>query len=119
MPEFYHADFYVVKSDDKGRGLFTSRSFVEGEKLYLLDYWSEEVMPMHLTNHSCDPNSEFNEAGELIALRDIEKDEEVSYDYLLRPLPASPWNFDCQCLADDCKGWVSALSETANNFDIG
>ncbi len=108
MPLFESADFHVVENDAKGRGLFVNRQFVEGEFIYLLDYWSAELMPMHLTNHSCEPNAGFNDAGELIALRDIAMGEEVTYDYLSIPLPASPWNFACHCKTDSCRGWVRA-----------
>lgn len=111
MPVFESADFHVVEDEEKGRGLFTSRRFVEGEFLYFLDYWSAELMPMHLTNHSCEPNVSFNDAGELIALRDIAMGEEIAYDYLRVPLPASPWNFACQCKAESCLGWIRANRE--------
>ena len=101
-------DFHVVEDAEKGNGLFTSRRFAKGEAIYPFDYWSSPVMPMHMTNHSCEPNSSFNEEGELIALRDLEMEEEITYDYLLHPVPASPWNFKCYCNASSCVGWVQA-----------
>ena len=100
-------NFHVVAGGEKGNGLFTSRGFEKGELIYLFDYWTEEVMPMHMTNHSCSPNSEFNDEGELIALRDLVEGEEITYNYILAPTPASPWNFECQCMADICQGWIS------------
>ena len=90
----------------KGYGLFATREFSVGESIYQLDYWSREVMPMHMTNHSCDPNASFNEDGMLVAVRQIEPGEEITYDYLALPLPASPWNFKCQCGAKGCVGWL-------------
>lgn len=64
-------------------------------------------MPIHVTNHSCDPNSTFNDEGQLIALKDLKKDEEITYNYLLHPIPASPWNFECECKSEECLGWIS------------
>ena len=85
-------DFHIVDGQDgKGRGLFASRRFAKGEAIYPFDYWSEEEMPMHATNHSCDPNGSFNDAGMLVALRQIDQGEEITFHYLRHPIPASPW----------------------------
>ena len=77
-----------------------------GESIYRFDYWSQEQMPMHMTNHSCNPNATFNEGGMLVAVRDIEQGEEITFDYMAHPIPASPWNFKCACGADGCVGWI-------------
>src|SRR5689334_20039904 len=90
----------------KGVGLFATREFRAGESIYRLDYWSRPQMPMHATNHSCDPNASFDADGMLVAVRRIEAGEEITYDYLAHPLPASPWNFECRCGAKGCVGWV-------------
>lgn len=90
----------------KGAGLFATRKFGAGEPIYRLDYWSRPRMPMHLTNHSCDPNARFDEAGMLVASREIEPGDEITFDYRAHPLPASPWNFKCECGAVSCAGWV-------------
>ena len=102
-------DTYTLDHGErKGFGLFATRGFRQGENIYQMDYWSAPLMPMHLTNHSCDPNSSFDQSGMLVALRDIAKDEEITYDYLLHPIPASPWNFECLCRSADCIGWIKA-----------
>ena len=101
-------DFHVVKCDlEKGLGLFTGKRFKAGDIIYRLDYWSQDLMPIHLTNHSCDPNSAFDAAGMLIALRDIDEGEEITYDYLMHPIPAAPWNFKCRCQSEKCVGWIA------------
>jgi hypothetical protein len=100
-------DYYVREVyQPPERGLFAARKFERGAAIYQLDYWSEETMPMHVTNHSCDANAAFDESGMLIASRDIERDEEITFNYLKTPLPASPWNFKCLCGTANCVGWV-------------
>ncbi|MBI1759984.1 MAG: SET domain-containing protein-lysine N-methyltransferase [Acidobacteria bacterium] len=100
-------DFYVIPNEDgKGAGLFATHAFAAGEDLYRMDYWSEVVMPMHATNHSCAPNAAFDNGGMLVALRDIGADREITYDYRRTPTPASPWNFACLCQSADCVGWL-------------
>jgi hypothetical protein len=91
----------------EGVGLFATRKFNSGESIYRLDYWSHEQMPIHVTNHSCEPNASFNAEGMLVALREIEAGEEITYDYVAHPLPASPWNFECRCGTERCVGWVA------------
>ncbi|HEX8559830.1 MAG TPA: SET domain-containing protein [Pyrinomonadaceae bacterium] len=99
--------FRALQTDSgKGRGLFATRRYGVGEAIYRLDYWSREEMPMHLTNHSCDPNASFDGGGMLVAVREIEAGEEITFDYTAHPLPASPWNFKCCCGAEACVGWV-------------
>jgi uncharacterized protein len=60
-----------------------------------------------LANHSCDPNCESrNDRGRaiwIVALRDIRKGEEISYDYnfpLTDPPPI------CRCGAANCRGYI-------------
>jgi hypothetical protein len=109
MSLLHSTDFQMMTRDDaKQRCLIASRPFKIGAAIYQLDYWSQEVMPMHVTNHSCAPNARFNETGTLIALRDIPVGEEITFNYLDTPTPASPWNFACQCGAANCIGWVKA-----------
>ena len=112
MTVFTSSDYHIVEGGggdgDKGMGLFTSRPYASGESIYPFDYWSLELTPMHATNHSCDPNASFDADGMLVALRDIAVDEEITYDYLLHPVPASPWSFRCQCGAAGCIGWLQA-----------
>lgn len=109
MPLSSTKDFHIREIDEhKGRGLFASRKFKRGESIYEFDYWSQALMPMHVTNHSCDPNAAFDKGGMLIALRDIDANEELTFNYLAHPLPASPWNFKCDCGVEGCVGWVKA-----------
>jgi len=101
--------FQVLQvNPQKGVGIFATRKFDAGEGIYRLDYWSRAQMPIHVTNHSCDPNASFDEAGVLVAVREIGPGEEITYDYVAHPLPASPWNFKCGCGAKGCVGWVDA-----------
>lgn len=111
MPLPTNPDFYVRENlEGKGAGLFAARTFARGAEIYPFDYWSRESIPIHFTNHSCDANAAFNEGGMLVALRDIKPDEEITFDYLAHPIPASPWNFTCGCGAASCMGHIRAAT---------
>jgi hypothetical protein len=101
----------VAGEEPKGSGLFATRSFKRDDPIYEFDYWSCSAMPIHSTNHSCDPNAGFDTDGMLRALRTIAAHDEITYDYLLYPIPASPWNFACECGSADCKGWIDARGD--------
>lgn len=111
MDEKAFDEFQIVEyPTNKNKALLAARKFMAGEEIYPFDYWSQEITPMHLTNHSCDPNGRFDDRGMLIALRNIEKGDEITFNYLLHPIPASPWNFECRCNSQNCIGWISVES---------
>ncbi len=59
---------------------------------------------MHL-NHSCEPN--LGVAGQIVfvALRDIVKDEELTFDYAMTD--DEPYDMRCNCGATNCRGVVT------------
>lgn len=66
-------------------------------------------------NHSCEPNCEaYEEDGRIFihALRDIERGEELNYNYALiydeRHTPALKRLFECRCGAPSCPGTMLA-----------
>jgi hypothetical protein len=58
--------------------------------------------PFLYTNHSCDPNSGINSSLQLIALRDIKKDEEIFWDYSTSMLERH-WTMKCACGNECCR----------------
>jgi len=66
-------------------------------------------------NHSCNPNCESDQFGDeiwIVALRDIEADEELTYDYCLwdgEPGDEAP----CYCGAKNCRGTMYSEEEVA------
>lgn len=62
-------------------------------------------------NHSCEPNSGFKGQIFLVAMRDIEKDEELTFDYamVLSQSVGSDMVFtmECQCGTRSCRKMIS------------
>jgi hypothetical protein len=61
-----------------------------------------------LINHSCDPNGGLiyrDGAVKYIAIRDIRKDEELSFDYSTT-MDEDCWEMDCLCGEKNCRGTV-------------
>ncbi|MFA6523122.1 MAG: SET domain-containing protein [Candidatus Peribacteraceae bacterium] len=66
-----------------------------------------ELQPVDFINHSCSPNSGFKGQIVLVAMRDIEKDEEITFDYctvLSRSKGEThSYSFVCQCGSSSCR----------------
>jgi hypothetical protein len=57
-------------------------------------------------NHSCEGNCGFDEEGDFVAIRDIRKGEELSYDYAL--IESNPnFSMNCCCGSQKCRHTVT------------
>ena len=70
-----------------------------------MDTYMDIYEPESLVNHSCDPSAGFSDAATLIALRDLKKGDEITFDYSL--VTADGWTMECHCGAENCRGTVS------------
>ncbi len=57
-------------------------------------------------NHSCDPNTGLRKRSEMIAIKDIKKGEEVTFDYSSTIAPTE-WKMKCGCGSKDCRKILS------------
>ncbi len=89
---------------DRSMPRLTERVVQIDEELYLLT--AAEKEPNDCFNHSCDPNLGFSGQVGLVAMRDIQADEELTFDYAMSD--GSPYDeFDCRCGAKNCRGKVT------------
>lgn len=62
-------------------------------------------------NHSCDPNAGFRGQITLVAMRDIEIGEEITYDYAMTDIETdmeAAWEPEsCTCGAETCRGKIT------------
>jgi hypothetical protein len=57
-------------------------------------------------NHSCDPNTWWSGSTRLVARRDIQLGEEVTYDYSTADITNS-FEMECGCGSQHCRGTIS------------
>lgn len=115
-PETKHQYFpphFVVKKGIHGYGVFTTMAFKKGETLFKLkgeiinsptrtsvqiakDKHIEDIIAGQI-NHNCAPNSRVNrKAGTFVSLKNIKKNEELTFDYNQNEdILSSP--FICEC----------------------
>lgn len=74
------------------------------ESLYLVPHELPEVGDF--VNHSCSPNAGLSGQTALVALRTVQKGEEICYDYAMSD--GSPYDeFMCSCESVECRSRVS------------
>ena len=95
----------IRKQDlDPSMPRFTQRVLQIDEELYILT--AQEKEPNDCFNHSCEPNLGFSGQIGLVAMRDIEAGEELTFDYAMSD--GEPYDeFDCHCGAGSCRGRVT------------
>jgi len=59
--------------------------------------------PSRLINHSCDPTAGIRGKNTLVAIRDIEEDEEITYDYSATVGTNNAWGMKCLCGSPRCR----------------
>ncbi len=81
------------------------------EENFILGYRNtNEIEDAVYVNHSCEPNAGFNGQIALVAMRDINKDEEVCFDYamVLHHSKFTPnYRFNCLCNSSKCRKIVT------------
>jgi SET domain-containing protein len=89
--------------------LLQSLSVQIEDDLYLVPIEAEAA---DRVNHSCNPNAGIQGQIALVALRDIQPDEEVCFDYAMTD--SSPYDeFKCRCGEPTCRGRI-----TGNDWQI-
>jgi len=66
----------------------------------------EDIQPVDFINHSCNPNAGFNGQIFLVAMRDIKKGEQITFDYAM-VLSIKGYHFKCLCGSANCRGNVT------------
>ncbi|MCS7045049.1 MAG: SET domain-containing protein [Gemmataceae bacterium] len=122
----HHRCLEIRATKSKGRGVFATAPIARGEVLAHMQGWlattaqldenwfalqvgpdlwlcSDGTSLDDCINHSCDPNAGFRDGQPiLVALRDIDADEEIGWDY--STAMAEPnWSLVCRCSAPTCR----------------
>jgi hypothetical protein len=112
----------IIRSEDEvgDYGIQIDETFV----INGLDSKTEDSDDCFFFNHSCDPNSGIKGQIFLVAMRDIEPDEEVTFDYAMclhsvDGLP--PYHLKCLCGKENCRKIVTdddwKLPELQKHYD--
>ncbi len=76
--------------------------------------WRDSKGIARLINHACDPNCGLRNMFDIVAMRDISKGEEITWDYEMTE-DTDDWRFMCSCGSPQCRGVIGAF----RNMPIG
>ena len=65
----------------------------------------EELEDADFINHSCDPTCGIRGTQQVVAMRNIRKGEEITFDYAMTE--SSDFSFSCECGAQNCRHVVT------------
>jgi hypothetical protein len=96
----------IVATDELDPNMpdFTQRILQIEEDLYVEA--PSPIEPSDYFNHSCNPNAGITGQIGLVAMRDIDPDEEICFDYAMCD-GSSYDEFPCGCGAPNCRGYIS------------
>jgi hypothetical protein len=84
------------------------------EECYMIqigvDLYLEPQAPGRYTNHSCMPNAAIKDDYRLVALTDIQPDEQICFDYSTT-MSEDNWTMECRCGAPNCRGTIRDFGE--------
>jgi SET domain-containing protein len=135
----------VKKSSIEGTGVFASKNLKKGEKISVMrgeevaytklknryargkekicnplqigeKTYIDLAEPYVYINHSCTPNCGMRKKGELFALRNIRKGQELTYDYSTTEWTYEKfgkykdWAMECNCSSKKCRGTLGQFS---------
>lgn len=70
--------------------------------------WIDPIQPFKSLNHSCQPNAGVTGIKRLIALKDIEAEEEITIDY--STIVGNPlWEMRCSCGTQLCRSTIGSV----------
>ncbi len=146
------ANFEVRDSSIAGKGVFAKNFIKRGEVIWVLDgelcnideiigkvdagmeegsdplgVDDEQYLDLNelsrTFNHSCNPCAFIRGKSELVALRDIQEDEEITYDYSttmddnrekIEVSGGGLWTMECNCGSGNCRGIVDQFKTLPN-----
>lgn len=128
---------YFADTENYGRSLFAKETILRGEVVYIvtgpitihptiftipIDYnlfIDDQGLGKYLC-HSCAPNCGINNRTQIVAMRDINKDEEINLDYAFFVYDyqdeMTEENRICKCGASSCRGKLGSYKELSQSL---
>ncbi|MES2224291.1 MAG: SET domain-containing protein-lysine N-methyltransferase [Patescibacteria group bacterium] len=75
--------------------------------------WRDSAGLARFINHSCLPNCGTRDFFDIVAMQDIQKGEELTWDYAMTE--DSDWRMRCECGSQNCRKIIGAFSLLDND----
>lgn len=127
--------YYIARSEISGKGIFANEDIgkgeivciMKGEKCHAIhksredaissnpdmvgigkNYWMNPVLPISHMNHSCIPNLGVKGSVLFVALRNIKRGEELTFDYSISE-DDELWEMVCTCKSKNCRKIIRSI----------
>jgi uncharacterized protein len=99
----------TIEQESLLEGNLSDYSLQISDDLVIGPAFEDEISAGEYFNHSCKPNAGFNGQIVLVAMRDIQKDEQISFDYAMVIAGPVPYEMSCECGEDICRNKITNL----------
>ena len=132
---------YIKKSKIAGKGIFANHNIKKNETILIFsgkvvkDSYGPNYQigskwlgigkcvwlniskdnPGRFTNHSCNPNAGFNGNRTLVAMKNIKKNEEITFNYSITE-DDPYWKMKCSCRSKNCRKTIRSIRFLPNNL---
>lgn len=97
---FTRSEIDALSADERER--FFNYSYQVGPDAFYGTPQGEALDDADYMNHSCEPNTWFEADGSMTAMKDIEPNEEITYDYATSE-GRNDFRLNCRCGAPSCR----------------
>lgn len=118
-------NIYYKNTKNYGKSIFVAKNFKKGETVFIVcgpiikkpsiytvpidfDLYIDPMPPGKILNHSCEPSCGIKNRTEVVAMRNLKKDEEITIDYaMIVPKydeKKLKQNIVCKCGSKNCRG---------------
>lgn len=137
-----HAKITVKKTPKRGKGVFAKKDIKRGEIIlrrsgevvcvdsikdipkHIQDHWfpvgkNKYILPKppaKYVNHSCNPNAGIKNNKDLVAMRNIQKGEEITYDYSM--VGVDDWTMKCRCGESNCRKIIGKYKDLSRSIKL-
>jgi len=116
---------YLKETEKYGKSIFADRNFVKEETVFVIcgsivkiptiytvpidfDLYIDPLAPGKFLNHSCEPSCGIKNRTEIVAMRNLEKNEEITIDYAMIVFDYDQselkQDLTCNCGSKICRG---------------
>lgn len=103
----------TLEEDNDFRGEVADKAIEISDYFFIGPRSKEDMerMPQHYVNHSCEPNAGFKGQIFMMAMRTVDPDEEITYDYAMvmcpNPESNSFFSMPCRCGRASCRKTIT------------
>lgn len=101
---------FNASEEEKLPGNLSDYSLQISENLVIGPVNKDEINDSEAFNHNCDPNAGFKGQIFLVAMREIKKGEQITFDYamvLSKAKNAELYKMKCLCGSKECRGYIT------------